>query len=131
VGPICEGGDFGEAEILASCYRCSLHVADELGARSVAFPAIATGVYGFPPNLAAQIAVTTIRSTSTRAERIRLVAFDAPPATFSKRPFIPDPSGSDATPLSLPGNLGLDAHLCRRARVGPSAREPLSHHHFP
>jgi O-acetyl-ADP-ribose deacetylase (regulator of RNase III) len=76
VGPIWEGGEFGEAETLASCYRRSLHVADDLGARSVAFPAIATGVYGFPPDLAAQIAVTTIQSTPTDVERIRLVAFD-------------------------------------------------------
>ena len=51
-------------------------MADELAARSIAFPAIATGVYGFPPDLAAQIAVTTIRATPTNVERIRLVAFD-------------------------------------------------------
>lgn len=69
-------GEFGEAEILASCYWRSPQVADDLGARSVAFPAIATGVYGFPPDLAAQIAVTTIQSTPTDVERIRLVAFD-------------------------------------------------------
>ncbi len=76
VGPIWEGGDHGEAETLASCYWRSLRVADELSARSVAFPAIATGVYGFPPDLAARIAVNTIRSTPTNVERIRLVAFD-------------------------------------------------------
>jgi O-acetyl-ADP-ribose deacetylase len=76
VGPIWEGGGFGEADTLASCYRRSLDVADELGARSIAFPAIATGVYGFPPELAAQIAVTTVRATPTNVERIRLVAFD-------------------------------------------------------
>ncbi len=78
VGPIWEDGQYGEAETLASCYRRSLQVADELGARSVAFPAIATGVYGFPPDLAARIAVATIRSTATNVERIRLVAFDTP-----------------------------------------------------
>jgi len=76
VGPIWEGGGYGEADILASCYRRSLEVADELQARSVAFPAIATGVYGYPPDQAARIAVTTIRSTPTNVERIRLVAFD-------------------------------------------------------
>jgi O-acetyl-ADP-ribose deacetylase (regulator of RNase III) len=48
VGPVWEGGDHGEAEVLASCYRRSLEVADRIGARTVAFPAIATGVYGFP-----------------------------------------------------------------------------------
>ena len=54
VGPVWEGGSYGEAEILASCYRCSLQAADTLGARSIAFPAIATGVYGFPPEQAAK-----------------------------------------------------------------------------
>lgn len=76
VGPIWAGGDQGEAEILASCYRRSLQVADELGARSIAFPAIATGAYGFPSDEAAAIAVATIKSTPTSVERIRLVAFD-------------------------------------------------------
>nr|WP_321167105.1 macro domain-containing protein [Amycolatopsis japonica] len=75
-GPVWEGGDQGEAEILASCYRRSVQVADELGARSMAFPAIATGVYGYPADQAARIAVATLRSTRTRVERIRLVAFD-------------------------------------------------------
>jgi O-acetyl-ADP-ribose deacetylase len=76
VGPIWEGGGYGEAEILASCYRRSLQTADAVGARSVAFPAIATGVYGFPPDQAAKIAVETIRSTPTGVERVRLIAFD-------------------------------------------------------
>lgn len=76
VGPVWEGGGYGEADVLASCYRRSLEVADGLRARSVAFPAIATGVYGFPPQLAAQIAVATIRSAPTAVERVRLVAFD-------------------------------------------------------
>ncbi|MFE3204390.1 macro domain-containing protein [Embleya sp. NPDC059237] len=76
VGPVWEGGDFGEAEILASCYRRCLEVADELGARSVAFPAIATGVYGFPAAEAARIAVATIVGASSAVERVRVVAFD-------------------------------------------------------
>jgi O-acetyl-ADP-ribose deacetylase (regulator of RNase III) len=76
VGPVWAGGGRGEADVLASCYRRSLEVADGLRARSVAFPAIATGVYGFPPRLAAQIAVATIRSSPTAVERVRLVAFD-------------------------------------------------------
>ncbi|MGW4465829.1 O-acetyl-ADP-ribose deacetylase [Micromonospora sp. NPDC004704] len=76
VGPVWEGGEHGEAEVLASCYRRSLEVADELGVRRIAFPAIATGVYGFPPQQAAGIAVDTIRSTPSRVELIRLVAFD-------------------------------------------------------
>jgi len=76
VGPVWKGGGSGEADVLASCYRRSLEVADGLGARSVAFPAIATGIYGFPPRQAAQIAVASIRSTATAVELVRLVAFD-------------------------------------------------------
>jgi O-acetyl-ADP-ribose deacetylase len=76
VGPVWEGGDHDEAEVLAACYRRSLQVADELKAESVAFPAIATGVYGFPPDDAARIAVNTIRSTPTTVLRVLLVAFD-------------------------------------------------------
>ncbi|MET7684551.1 macro domain-containing protein [Streptomyces sp. NPDC005423] len=76
VGPVWEGGDHAEAEVLASCYRRCLEIADELGARSIAFPAIATGVYGFPAEKASQIAVATLMSSSTRVEQIKLVAYD-------------------------------------------------------
>jgi O-acetyl-ADP-ribose deacetylase (regulator of RNase III) len=76
VGPRWRGGDNGEPEALASCYRRSLELADELGAKSIAFPAISTGIYGYPPEEAARIAVATIRSTPTAVELVRLVAFD-------------------------------------------------------
>src|SRR5438270_14042650 len=76
VGPRWRGGDHGEADLLASCYRRSLAVADDLGARSLAFPAISTGVYGYPRAEAAEIAVTTLRTTPTQVELSRLVAFD-------------------------------------------------------
>jgi O-acetyl-ADP-ribose deacetylase (regulator of RNase III) len=76
VGPRYRDGRHGEPELLASCYRRSLEVADELGARSVAFPAISTGIYGYPPADAAEIAVTALRSTPTKVELARLVAFD-------------------------------------------------------
>ncbi|MGI5148017.1 O-acetyl-ADP-ribose deacetylase [Plantactinospora sp. CA-294935] len=82
VGPVWEGGGYGEAEVLASCYRRCLAVADEVGARSVAFPAIATGVYGFPADRAARIAVDTLRSTPSAVESIRLVAFDEQTGTL-------------------------------------------------
>jgi O-acetyl-ADP-ribose deacetylase (regulator of RNase III) len=77
VGPVWRGGDADEAEMLASCYARALAVADELGAASVAFPAISTGVYGFPRDEAATIAVDTVRSTPTAVRRVVLVAFDA------------------------------------------------------
>jgi O-acetyl-ADP-ribose deacetylase len=76
VGPVWRGGGEGEAEQLASCYRRCLEIADEIGARSVAFPAISTGAYGFPARQAAEIAVDTLRSTPTDVERVLLVAFD-------------------------------------------------------
>jgi O-acetyl-ADP-ribose deacetylase len=76
VGPVWAGGDHGEAEVLASCYRRSLEVADGAGVRSIAFPAISTGIYGYPRAEAARVAVRTLRSTATRVELIRLVAFD-------------------------------------------------------
>jgi O-acetyl-ADP-ribose deacetylase (regulator of RNase III) len=76
VGPRYRDGASGEADLLASCYRRALEVADELGARSVAFPAISTGIYGYPAEEAAQIAVTTLRSTPTQVDLARLVAFD-------------------------------------------------------
>jgi O-acetyl-ADP-ribose deacetylase (regulator of RNase III) len=76
VGPRYVDGRHGEPELLASCYRRSLEVADELDARSVAFPAISTGIYAYPQEEAATIAVDTIRDTSTRVELVRLIAFD-------------------------------------------------------
>jgi len=76
VGPVWQGGSAGEGALLGSCYRRSLEVADELGARSVAFPAISTGVYGYPAEEAAMVAVETVRSTPTSVELVRLVAFD-------------------------------------------------------
>jgi O-acetyl-ADP-ribose deacetylase (regulator of RNase III) len=76
VGPVWAGGGAGEDQALASCYRQSLSLAREVGARSVAFPAISTGVYGFPAGRAARIAVETIRAEAAMpVERVLLVAF--------------------------------------------------------
>lgn len=76
VGPVWQGGDHGEAALLASCYRRSLEVADSLGARTVAFPAISTGVYAYPRTEAAAIAVHALRGAPTQVLKAVLVAFD-------------------------------------------------------
>ena len=78
VGPVWHGGRAGEADVLASCYLSALAVADEIGARSVAFPAISTGLYGYPPDEAAAVAVTTVGAAATDVSLVRFVAFDAP-----------------------------------------------------
>lgn len=75
VGPVFSAEEDRSA-LLASCYRESLRLADELGARTVAFPAISTGVYRWPMDDAARIAVQTVRSTETAVEETRFVLFD-------------------------------------------------------
>jgi len=75
VGPVWRGGGRGEPALLASCHRRSLEVADGLGCRTVAFPAISTGVYGYPVNEAATVAVTTVRSALADVPGIELVRF--------------------------------------------------------
>ncbi|MFJ5632221.1 O-acetyl-ADP-ribose deacetylase [Streptomyces goshikiensis] len=75
VGPVWSREEDRSA-LLASCYRESLRVADELGARTVAFPAISTGVYGWPMDDGARIAVETVRAAATAVEEVRFVLFD-------------------------------------------------------
>ncbi|MFG2261634.1 O-acetyl-ADP-ribose deacetylase [Streptomyces sp. NPDC048720] len=75
VGPVWSATE-DRSELLASCYRESLKVADELGARTVAFPAVSTGVYRWPLDDAARIAVRTVRDTPTSVEEARFVLFD-------------------------------------------------------
>lgn len=78
VGPIWSGGQSGEPQLLAACYHASLERAAEKGARRVAFPAISTGIYGFPPAQAAAIAVATVRqflASSDVIDEVVLVAF--------------------------------------------------------
>ena len=75
VGPVWRGGTHGEPELLASCYRNSLRLAADHGAHSIAFPCISTGVYGYPVELAARIAVDTARSALPESGSIRDVIF--------------------------------------------------------
>jgi O-acetyl-ADP-ribose deacetylase (regulator of RNase III) len=76
VGPVWQGGDHGEPQLLATAYRRSLAVADELGARSVAFPAISTGIYGYPLAGATDVAVATVSDAPSSLELVRFVCFD-------------------------------------------------------
>ena len=84
VGPVWHGGDHDEDELLASCHRASLRVAAELGCRTVAFPAISTGVYGFPVARAARVAVGSVAAALSQRDlaehdldEVRFVLFDA------------------------------------------------------
>jgi O-acetyl-ADP-ribose deacetylase (regulator of RNase III) len=75
VGPIWQGGDRQEDELLARCYRSSLALAEQYEIRSIAFPAISTGVYGFPMERATRIAVTEVKKFLERATEVEQVIF--------------------------------------------------------
>ncbi len=77
VGPVWHGGGHGERELLARCYASCLHVAKEHGIRSLSFPSISTGAYGFPIELAAPLALGTVRAGAADAgiEEIRFVLY--------------------------------------------------------
>jgi O-acetyl-ADP-ribose deacetylase (regulator of RNase III) len=73
VGPVWHGGGHGEPEQLASCHRRALEVAGELGARSIAFPAVSCGIFGYPPELAAPVAIGAVRDHEL--DLVRFVLF--------------------------------------------------------
>jgi O-acetyl-ADP-ribose deacetylase (regulator of RNase III) len=76
VGPVWRGGSNGEPELLDSAYRRALEVAQSLGCRTVAFPALSTGIYGYPGELAAPVAVGAVRELEDRFDEIRFVFLD-------------------------------------------------------
>ena len=108
VGPVWQGGSAGEAELLASCHRRSLEVAAELGCRTIAFPAISTGIYGYPVEPAAEIALGTTFAELERhpgIERVTFVLFSnehlevyREKLSSSVRPDPPDTSSSITGP---------------------------------
>ncbi len=73
VGPVWQGGDQGEAEVLASCYRESVRIADDLKLHSIAFPAISTGIFGYPLEQAAWVAIPTLVDSLRSAKQIVLI----------------------------------------------------------
>lgn len=80
VGPVWHGGGRGEADLLRGCYRHAVSLAVEQGVRSIAFPAISTGAYGYPVEAAARIAVDAVRAacaSATTLELVRFVCFSA------------------------------------------------------
>jgi O-acetyl-ADP-ribose deacetylase (regulator of RNase III) len=90
VGPVYAKRE-DRSDLLASCHVESLRVADELGARTVAFPAISTGVYGYPVEEAAPVAVEAVRTANTRVDEVRFVLFDqATHRAFSRAVEAPD-----------------------------------------
>lgn len=87
VGPVWSGGSHGEAHLLASCYRRCMELAREYEAKSIAFPAISTGIYRFPREQAAEIAVRTVREhlKASSVDRVVFCCFDDPTAEIYER----------------------------------------------
>lgn len=100
VGPVWQGGGAGEDELLASCYRRCLELARKHEVRSIAFPAISTGVYRFPPDRAAQIAIQTVSENVDRSgvEVVRFVCFNAETQNIYERLL----AQAEATPRTAP-----------------------------
>lgn len=85
VGPVWRGGTAGEPDLLASCYRNSLALAVANGVRSIAFPAISTGVFGYPLEAATEIAVRTVLAVRDRPEKVIFCCFDEATAALYRR----------------------------------------------
>jgi glutamate-1-semialdehyde 2,1-aminomutase len=112
VGPVWQGGNAGEEKLLASCYRASLDLAAENGARSIAFPAISTGIYGFPLEQAARIAIAAVRAGLARhgsIERVVFCCFGEEPTALYRELLAKVAPASGATAKADAGPLGPPA----------------------
>jgi O-acetyl-ADP-ribose deacetylase (regulator of RNase III) len=109
VGPVWQGGAFGEPDLLASCYRKSLEIAVQRGLRSIAFPAISTGIFGYPTESAAQVAISTVGAFTDSPTCLEEVFF----CCFSERDFalyaklLDSENGTPAPPSETVMNFSL------------------------
>ncbi len=88
VGPVWQGGGAGEAELLAGCYAGALRLAAEAGVEEIAFPAISTGIFGYPAGAAAEVAVASVRrflGRQSQPRRVIFCCFDEPMGTIYRR----------------------------------------------
>ena len=107
VGPVWHGGDRGEPALLASCYRRSLELAAAQGIRSLAFPSISTGIYGYPLELAAQVAIGTVRAALeefTGFDEVIFCCFSASDLQVYQRLLGEQPGARPAPPGQAPGD---------------------------
>jgi O-acetyl-ADP-ribose deacetylase (regulator of RNase III) len=93
VGPVWQGGRHGEAELLAGCYRNSLALAKQQGVRTIAFPSISTGVYGYPKDAAARIAIRVMREFGSEFEEIIACCFSEADVALYKQLMVNEQSG--------------------------------------
>ena len=129
VGPVWRGGAAGEADLLASAYRSSLALAAEHGLGTVAFPVLSTGVYGYPADAAARVAVETVRAWQAehdRPARVLLVGFDAGGAETLRRALDDHPAPPRSNSGGVGGALDSPAPLSvgGRSRIRRRPRAP-------
>lgn len=104
VGPVWRGGDAGEADLLASCYRRCLEVAEEADVARIAFPGISTGIYGYPIEQASRVAIASVRESAARCRAVREVIF----CCFSRADLAVYETGLSASGRAESGE-GIDA----------------------
>jgi O-acetyl-ADP-ribose deacetylase (regulator of RNase III) len=117
VGPVWRGGNAGEDALLASAVRAALARAEEIGAKSVALPAISTGVFGYPVERAARISIVAARTfagTAKVVEKIVFCLFDERTFEIFRRELEKDSASQASRPVTPPGSLDSTPGVVRR-----------------